>query len=227
MVTFRPIMRVLVLDVGGTNVKVGIAGTRRTLKFPSGPTLTPGRMCRQVRRLVADWDFDVITIGYPGPVRRGRPLDNPRNLGGGWRRFDFRAALGRPVRIINDAAMQALGSYSSGRMLFMGLGTGLGVAIVEHGRVQSLEVAHLPYRKGQSYEDVLGTRGLELLKREKWAQHVRVVVDLFRHALQCDTVVLGGGNVRKLKRLPPRTTRGKNAWAIRGGGRVWSPTYRP
>lgn len=207
-------------------MKIGIAGTRRRVKIPSGPTLTPARLCREVRRVVADWTFDVVTIGYPGPVHRGKPSREPMNIGGGWRRFDFARALGRPVRIINDAAMQALGSYTSGRMLFLGLGTGLGSAIIDRGRVEPLELAHLPYRGGRSYEQFLGTRGLMTMGKKKWEGHVHAIVALLRLALLCDTVVLGGGNVRKVARLPRHAVRGKNVWALRGGGRLWADRYR-
>ncbi|MBC7897767.1 MAG: ROK family protein [Cytophagaceae bacterium] len=218
----EPTLRVLVVDVGGTNIKIAIAGERRVLKLPSGPDLTPSRMVHSVREAVRDWSYDVITMGYPGPVKGGRPQQEPHNLAAGWTRFSYARAFGCPVRIVNDAAMQALGSYRGRRMLFLGLGTGLGSAIVDHGKVQPLELAHLPYREGKSYEDYVGVRGLKRLGRQKWEHHVHQVTELLRAGLLCDYVVLGGGNVKKLITLPPFAARGNNLWAFRGGGRVWT-----
>lgn len=215
-------MRILVVDVGGTNVKVAGSWRRTPVKIPSGPTLTASKMVKGVRALTADWKFDVISIGYPAPVRAGRPIKEPHNLGGGWRRMDFERAFGKPVRVANDAAMQALGSYEGGRMLFLGLGTGLGSAIVDDGRLEPLELAHLPYRRGLTYEDYLGTRGIEANGRKRWARHVEIVTALLREALLCDYVVLGGGNVNKLKRLPLHCRRGGNTRAVEGGLRLWA-----
>jgi len=220
-------MRVLIVDIGGTNVKVAGSWRRTPVKIESGPTLTATQMVRAVRALTEAWRYDVVSIGYPGPVHHGRPLREPHNLGGGWRRMNFERAFGKPVRLVNDAAMQALGSYAGGRMLFLGLGTGLGSAIVSEGRLEPLELAHLPYRNGESYEDYLGVRGLEAHGRKKWRRHVEVVSELLRHALQCDYVVLGGGNVGKLKTLPPRTRRGSNANAVTGGIRLWAADAAP
>ncbi len=179
-------------------------------------------MIKGVLALTAGWKYDVVTIGYPGPVRAGRPLADPVNLGGGWRRLDYEKAFGKPVRVVNDAAMQALGSYEGGRMLYLGLGTGLGSAIVDEGRLQPLELAHLPYRKDESYEDCLGAAGLKQQGKKRWAEHVAVVCDLLRRALLCDYIVLGGGNVAKLSKLPPHTRRGSNELAVEGGVRLWS-----
>lgn len=215
-------MRVLVVDVGGTHIKLAIAGTRRQLKIDSGPDLTAAQMVRAVLEATAGWSYDVVTIGYPGPVRDGKPMREPHNLGGGWTRFDFARGFGCPVRVVNDAAMQALGSFRGGRMLFLGLGTGLGSAVVDRGHVEPLELAHLPYRDGKSYEDYLGVRGLERLGRRKWERHVHRVAALLCAALLCDYVVLGGGNNRRLGRMPPHCRRGDNANAFRGGGRVWA-----
>lgn len=217
-----PALRVLVVDVGGTNIKIAIAGERHVIKLPSGPDLTPSRMVHRVHEATPGWQYDVITIGYPGPVKGGRPQQEPHNLARGWVRFRYARAFGCPVRIVNDAAMQALGSYRGRRMLFLGLGTGLGSAIVDEGKVQPLELAHLPYREGKSYEDYLGVRGLKRLGRPKWERHVHLVTELLRHGLLCDYVVLGGGNVKKLVKLPPLAARGNNLWAFRGGGRVWT-----
>jgi polyphosphate glucokinase len=216
------VKQVLVLDVGGTHVKLLATGRRVPVKLESGPDLTPRLMVRRVLEATADWRYEVVTLGYPGPVVRGRPLSDPHNLAPGWMRFDFARAFGCPVRVINDAAMQALGSYDGGRMLFLGLGTGLGSALVDDGVLSPLELAHLPYREGKSFEDYLGLRGLERFGRAKWQKHVSFVCELLRRALIADHVVLGGGNVKKLKRLPPHTRRGDNANAFRGGFRVWA-----
>jgi polyphosphate glucokinase len=216
------VKQVLVLDVGGTHVKLLATGRRVPVKLDSGPDLTPRLMVRRVLEATADWRYDVVTLGYPGPVVRGRPLSDPHNLAPGWMRFDFARAFGCPVRVVNDAAMQALGSYDGGRMLFLGLGTGLGTALVDDGVLSPLELAHLPYREGRTFEDYLGLRGLERLGHAKWQKHVGIVSELLRRALVADHVVLGGGNVKKLKRLPPHTRRGDNANAFRGGFRVWA-----
>ena len=195
--------RILVIDVGGTNVKVGTAGRRKSLKIPSGPTMTAARMATAVRNAVAGWKYDAVSIGYPGPVKRGKPAREPHNLGGGWVRFDYEKAFGTPVKIVNDGAMQALGAHNGGCMLFLGLGTGLGSALVVEGLLVPLELAHLPYRRGRSYEDYVGARGLERLGRKKWTRHVHAVVALLRAGLHVDDVVLGGGQTKRLKTLPP------------------------
>jgi len=214
-------VNVLVIDVGGTHVKLLATGRRTPVKFDSGPHLTPAVMVRETLAATTGWRYEAVTIGYPGPVRKGRPVADPFNLGRGWRRFDFARAFQKRVVVVNDAAMQALGSYDGGRMLFLGLGTGLGTAVVEDGVVQPMELAHLPYRDGKSFEDYLGVRGLERLGHHKWAKHVGVVAEMLRAAVVADHVVLGGGNVRKLRRLPPHCRRGDNSNAFRGGFRVW------
>jgi len=215
--------KILVVDVGGSRVKLRATGQRATRRFDSGPTLTPTRMISGVRRLARGWRYDVVSMGYPGPVRRGRPAAEPHNLGTGWVGFDYRAAFGRPVKIVNDAAMQALGSYEGGRMLFLGLGTGLGSTLVIEGILHPLELGHLPYRKG-TFEDYVGLRGLEKRGKKKWRRDVEDVVTRLVVAMRPDTVVLGGGNAKKLKALPRGCRVGANANAFRGGFRLWDGT---
>jgi len=214
--------RILVLDIGGTNVKAAGTGRPEAIKIPSGPKLTPAKMVREVKKAVRGWDYQAVSIGYPGMVAHGRPAHDPRNLGPGWLGFDFRKAFGRPVKLINDAAMQALGSYEGGRMLFLGLGTGLGSAMVADGVLEPLELAHLPYRRGKTFEDFVGLRGLERLGKKRWRKHVDRIVKHFIWALEADFVVLGGGNAKKLKVLPPKCRLGDNANAIKGGLRLWA-----
>ena len=216
-------MKVLVIDVGGTNLKVSQGGPEPPLKIPSGKGLTAAAMAEKVLEATQGWDYEAVSIGFPGPVIDGHPADEPKNLGpGGWVDFDFEKAFGKPVRVINDAAMQALGSYEGGRMLFLGLGTGLGSALVFEGVLAPLELAHLPYRKGQSYEDYIGLRGFKKMGRKKWERQVHEIVELLKHGLQADYVVLGGGQTKELKELPPDTRLGSNANAIAGGLRLWN-----
>jgi polyphosphate glucokinase len=213
-------VNVLVIDIGGTRVKILATGQDEPRQFVSGPKLTPRRMAAGVKKLVRGWKYDVISVGYPGVVLHGRPIVEPHNLGRGWVRFDYRAALGRPVRIINDAAMQALGSYKKGQMLFLGLGTGLGSAMVVEGIVVPMELGHLSYRNG-TYEDYVGLRGLKRLGKKKWREHVAFGVNRLVSALQVNDVVIGGGNAKNLKKLPPRCRTGDNAYAFLGGFRMW------
>jgi predicted NBD/HSP70 family sugar kinase len=213
--------KILVIDVGGTSVKLLATNKKEPRKFPSGAGMTPAVMVRQVKKTVKDWDYDVVSIGYPGPVIHGRPLRDPHNLAPGWMDFDFQRAFRRPVRILNDAAMQALGSYKEGRMLFLGLGTGLGSALIVDGLLEPMELAHLPYKGGKTFEDYVGIRGLKRLGRKKWEAHVGKVVKRLREALQAEEVVLGGGNVKKLKNLPAGARKGDNENAFVGGFRVW------
>ena len=212
---------ILVIDVGGTNIKLLGTGHRTRIKIPSGPGMTPAKMVKAVKDATADWKYDVVSIGYPGPVENNRPVLEPHNLGNGWRRFNFERALGKPVRMINDAAMQALGAYDGGKMLFLGLGTGLGSALIVDGKVIPLELAHLPYKNGGTYEEFLGVAGLEQLGKKRWRHHVDAVVNLLRNALLADEVVIGGGNARLVHDLPTGTRRGSNADAFRGGYRLW------
>ena len=212
----------LVLDVGGSHVKIAYSGQRTEAKIPTGPKMTPGRMMQRVLRQVRGARFDAVSIGFPGLVLRGRIAGEPPNLGPGWVGFDFERLLRRPTRILNDAALQALGSYRGGRMLFLGLGTGLGTAMILDGTIAPMELAHLPYKKGRVYEEYVGEAGLERLGRRKWEKEVFTVVELLRHALEPDYITLGGGNVRKLRSLPPHCVRGDNRDAIVGGARLWS-----
>jgi len=219
--------RILVIDVGGTNIKVSMAGRRKPIKIPSGTTMTAARMAAEVRKVVADWGYEVVSIGYPGAVKHGKPAHEPRNLSGGWMRFNYGKAFGAPVKIVNDAAMQALGAYAGGRMLFLGLGTGLGSALVAEGVLMPLELAHLPYRGGRTYEDYVGKRGMDKLGRKEWTRHVHDVVALLKAGLQADYVVLGGGQTKKLKTLPRGVRTSDNQSAILGGLRLWdAPTQR-
>jgi polyphosphate glucokinase len=215
-------MKILVVDVGGTHVKVLATGHKVHAAIPSGPELTPKKMMAGLKKVLAGWSYDVVSIGYPGPVTHGRPLIEPHNLGKGWVRFDFQKAFRKPVKIINDAAMQALGSYRGGRMLFLGLGTGLGSALIVDGIVEPMELAHLPYKKGRTYEDYAGLRGLKRLGKKKWRRNVMDVVQQLKTALEADSVVIGGGNASLLKRLPSGARLGDNANAFIGGYRLWS-----
>src|SRR5213594_2169055 len=213
-------MRVLVVDVGGTRVKVLATGEKAPREFASGPTLTAEQMVAGVRTAAAGWKYDAVSIGYPGPVLQGRPVAEPHNLGPGWVGFDYRAAFGCPIKIINDAAMQALGGYKGGKMLFLGLGTGLGSTLIVHGIVAPMELAHLPYRNG-TFEDYVGSRGLERYGKKKWRKYVADVVTRLIAALEPEDVVLGGGNVHNLKELPPGCREGDEANAFVGGFCLW------
>ena len=213
--------KVLVIDVGGTHVKILVTGQKEPRKIDSGPTITARLMVAAVKKLAQGWTYDAVALAYPGPVVHGRPLHEPANLGIGWVGFDFRKAFGCPVRLVNDAAMQALGSYKGGRMLFLGLGTGLGSAMIVDGHLEPMELAHLPYKKDRTYEDYVGLRGLERLGKKKWRAHVIDVVDRLRAALEADYVVLGGGNAKLMDKLPKDTRLGANENAFLGGFRLW------
>jgi len=214
-------VKTLVIDVGGTHVKVLVSGRRAPIKIDSGRTMTPRAMVRGVREATAGWQYDQVSIGYPGPVRDGRPAADPWNLGSGWIGFDFAKAFGKPVRVVNDAAMQALGSYEGGKMLFLGLGTGLGTTMIHNGVLIPLELAHLPYRHGKTYEEYVGDSAYRSMTKRSWRKHVLHIIDLFVSALVVDYVVLGGGNARHMKVLPRYVRLGSNANAFKGGFRLW------
>jgi polyphosphate glucokinase len=214
-------VRILVVDVGGSHVKVLATGQRTPLKIPSGPEMTPAAMVREVRAATSSWRYEGVSVGYPGAVLHGKPVAEPTNLGSGWVGFNFSKAFGCPVKVINDAAMQAWGSYRGGRMLFVGLGTGLGSAMIIDGVLEPMELAHLPYKKGRTYEEYVGRAGLKRLGKKKWRRAVADVVTRLRRALEVDDVVIGGGNVKLLKRLPAHVRAGRNANAFVGGYRLW------
>jgi polyphosphate glucokinase len=220
-------MKILVVDVGGTHVKLKLQDNEEVRKVESGPTLTAEQMVSAVQAATADWAYDAVSIGYPGPVMRGKIMLEPVNLGKGWLGFDFEKAFGKPVRLANDAAMQALGSYEGGRMLFLGLGTGLGSTLIYDNVVAPMELGHLPYRKGRTFEEYVGNGALKRLGRRKWQAAVFDVVGRLRKALLPDYVVLGGGNVKKLDELPPGSRPGDNNNAFVGGLRLWDETARP
>ncbi len=216
-------MKILVLDVGGTHVKMLVSGHRTKIEFDSGAKMTAAAMAATVKKRAAEacWKYDVVSIGFPGPVLHEMPVAEPHNLGPGWVGFDFKRAFGCPIKMVNDAAMQAMGSYEGGRMLFLGLGTGLGSAMIVDSVLEPLELAHLPFKKGRTYEDYVGLAGLKRLGKKKWRKNVAEVVVKLKTAMQADYVVIGGGNARLLRKLPPDTRLGDNNNAFRGGFRLW------
>jgi polyphosphate glucokinase len=220
-------MKILVIDIGGTHVKVASTDTRVPIKIPSGPTMTAELMTKDVLAATKDWAYDCISIGYPGPVVHDRPLAEPHNLAAGWIDFHFQKAFGKPLRFINDAAMQALGGYKGGRMLFLGIGTGLGSAMIFDGVVIPLELAHLPYKKGRTYEEYVGLAGLQRRGEERWRKSVLDIVERLRAALVCDSVLLGGGNAKLMKDLPSHVILGANSNAIDGGIKLWQDVSDP
>ena len=218
---------ILVIDIGGSHVKLRIDARGPIRKFVSGPKLSPASMMRQMLELTRNLGFDAVSIGYPGLVFRGRIVAEPHNLGKGWVGFDFEKAFGRPVKVINDAAMQAIGSYRGGRMLFIGLGTGLGVTIIIDGVVEPTEVGHMPYKRGRSFEDYVGERGRERLGTRKWRKKVNAVIEQLKLVFEADYVVLGGGNAARLKSLPQDVRLGDNRNAFSGGLRLWQQGNGP
>ena len=216
-------MRVLVVDIGGTHVKILVSGLTADREFPSGPTLTAEQMVAGVKAAAAEWTYDAVSVGYPGPVLHGRPVSEPRHLGRGWVGFDYHAAFGCPVKVVNDAAMQALGGYRGGKMLFLGLGTGLGTTMIVGGIVEPMELGHLPYRDG-TFEQYVGLGGLQAHGLTQWRRDVEDVVSRLIAALEPEDVVIGGGNVHQLEALPPGCRAGDNANAFLGGFRLWDRT---
>ena len=214
-------MKVLVIDIGGSNIKFRVTGRSEERHFESGPKMTAAAMADGVKKLAAGWAYDVVAMGYPGVVKNDQPLTEPHNLAKGWVEFDYRAAFGKPVKIINDAAMQALGGYKGGKLLFLGLGTGLGSTMVVEGVVMPMELAHLPYRK-KTFEDYVGERALERDGQKKWRKHVADVVARLSAALIPDDIVIGGGNVRHIEEMPPLCRAGDNEHAFAGGFRMWA-----
>jgi polyphosphate glucokinase len=220
-------MNVLVIDVGGTHVKVASTDMRVPVKIPSGPTMTAQQMATDVLAATEGWSYDCVSIGYPGPVAHDHPLAEPHNLAAGWIDFPYKKVFGKPIRFINDAAMQALGGYKGGRMLFLGTGTGLGSAMIFDGVVIPLELAHLPYKKGLTYEDYVGLAGLQRLGKKRWRKFVLDIITRLQAAFICDTVLLGGGNAKLMKNLPSHVMLGANTNAIDGGIKLWQNASIP
>jgi polyphosphate glucokinase len=216
-------MKVLVVDVGGSHVKILATGQKQKREIVSGPRMTARQMVSRVKKLSEGWAYDVVSVGFPGPVLHNRPVAEPYNLGRGWIGFDFESAFDSPVRVVNDAAMQALGSYEGGKMLFLGLGTGLGSTMIINGIVEPMELGHLPYKKG-TYEDYVGTQGLDRVGKKRWRRRVNDVVERLVAALGPEDVVIGGGNIIHLKKLPKGCRAGNNAHAFIGGFRMWNNT---
>ena len=212
---------ILVIDTGGTRLKIRVNHRDEIRQATTGPAMTPRDLVERVRALAADWSYDAVSLGYPGEVRSGRPSREPHNLGTGWIGFDFQSAFGRPVRVVNDAAMQALGSYQGGRMLFLGLGTGMGSALVIDKLVQPMELSKLPYKNGETFGDSVRHSAIERIGVDVWKKEVFNVIEILRDALVADYVVLGGGNSRLLTELPRYARRGNNAKAFDGGFRLW------
>ena len=221
----RSARRVLVIDVGGSHVKCLATGATQPREFKSWRDMTAGQMAARVMELVQGWSYDVVTIGYPGAVDDNKPAHDPHNLGPAWRGFDFEPVFARPVKVINDSAMQAYGAYRGGKMLFLGLGTGLGSALIVDGTLVPLELAHLPYKKHDTYEDRVGKRGLERFGEKKWRREVLHVIELFRLALLPEYIVLGGGNAKRIENPPPDVGLVDNGAAFTGGFRLWDPEW--
>lgn len=218
-------LKVLAIDIGGTNVKIRVAADPEKRSFPSGPTLTPQQMVDGVLKLAQGWSYDVVSIGLPAPIVKNKPARNPANLGAGWVDFDYDDGFAKPVKLINDAAMQAVGSYQGGRMLFLGFGTGLGSCLIAEHVIIPTELAHMPYRKGKSFEQAVGIKALDKHGKKRWTKDVHEAIEILSAALIPDYVVLGGGNSAKLKSVPDNCKLGDNANAFTGGFRLWSPEW--
>ena len=219
-------MKILAVDVGGTHVKILATGQTQKREIASGPAMTARQMVSAVKKLAKGWAYDALSVGFPGPVLHGRPVAEPHNLGPGWTGFDFASAFGLPVKVVNDAAMQALGSYRGGRMLFLGLGTGLGTAMIVNGIVEPMELGHLPYKKG-TFEDYVGDAGLHRAGKKRWRKLVKDVIERLVAATEPDDVVIGGGNLVHLKTLPKGCRAGNNDNAFAGGFRMWDSARAP
>ena len=219
-------MKILAVDVGGTHVKILATGKKQKREIVSGPKMTAQQMVSDVKKLAKGWAYDAVSIGFPGPVLHGRPVAEPHNLGPGWAGFDFASAFGLPVKVVNDAAMQALGSYRGGRMLFLGFGTGLGSAMILNGIVEPMELGHLPYKKG-TFEDYVGDKGLERAGKKRWRKRVKDVIERLVAATEPEDVVIGGGNLVHLNKLPKGCRAGNNAYAFVGGFRLWNAARAP
>jgi polyphosphate glucokinase len=218
-------MNILVIDVGGSNIKILATGQPERIKIPSGRDFTPEEMVPSVQEAAKDWDYEAITIGFPGVVKHGKIAANPVNMGGGWIGFDFEKAFGCPVKIINDAAMQALGSYEGGKVLFMGFGTGLGTALVFEDLILPLEGGHLPFKQG-TFETHVGNEALKKMGRKRWTEHVYQAIAHFKRCFQPDEIVLGGGNSKLLDEIPENCRLGSNKNAFTGGFRLWEKSYK-
>ena len=212
---------VLAIDIGGSHIKMKRSNAEEELGEASGPDFNPKSMLTAIKRLTQDKPFDMVSVGYPGPVVHNRILAEPHNLGTGWVKFNFEKALSKPVKIVNDALMQAVGSYKGGRMLFLGLGTDLGAAMVVENVAQPMELAHLPYKKGKTFEDYAGERGLQKDGKKKWRKHIFEIIEHLSAALELDSIVIGGGNVTKLDHMPPKCSVGSNVNAFAGGFAIW------
>ncbi len=219
--THQTTQTVLAIDLGGSHVKVHLSTGGEKRAVVSGPDMSPDKMVKAVREMAEGWNYDVIGMGYPGPVSDNKPSLDPHNLAAGWKGYDFEKAFGKPLKLVNDALMQAIGSYEGGRMLFLGLGTGLGAAMVADSVCLPMELAHLPYRKKKTFEDYVGLRGLEADGKAKWRKSVADVAERLWAALQPDYIVIGGGNVDKIKDMPENCRRGDNENAFKGGFRIW------
>jgi len=219
-------MNILAVDIGGTHLKFRTQRHIQPVKVKSGKKMTPEKMMAAVNQVAAHWKYDHVSLGYPGPVVHDRPLAEPHNLGEGWVKFNYKKAFGnKPLRLLNDAAMQALGGYKGGRMLYLGLGTGLGSALVIDGVVQAMEVAHQRWKKGKTYEEFIGAAGLKRGGRKKWLRHVHEVIADLRQVMQTDYVVLGGGNAKLVRKLPPKVFLGANADAFKGAFLIWKKQH--
>lgn len=217
--------RILVVDIGGSNIKLIATGEDKRIKIPSAPDLSAERLVEQVLEATVHWKYDVISLGAPCACKDNMPVKEPHNLGTGWIGFDFSAAFGKPTKVINDATMQAIGCYEGGTMLFLGFGTGLGTTLIKNGTAIPMEGGHLPYKKKQSFEEYVGKAGFARLGLEKWNKHALRIIGILRHALNADDVVLGGGNAKLIEELPPNTRRVNNNAAFTGGFRLWESEW--